>query len=141
MNKVKRDRLLITFCLLTGLVLDGCLSHPPAFVGNPMPAKQVAGYLEILSPPSVYDTPPKFLNGYAPFYPPRLTSTAQEGYALLEFNVTADGTTSDIHIRKVTVLEFGEEAAAAVQNWHFTPARKNGRPVGVKVRLPFTFRV
>ncbi|PYJ48918.1 MAG: hypothetical protein DME85_01340 [Verrucomicrobia bacterium] len=29
---------------------------------------------------------------------------------------------------------------SAVQDWQFTPARKNGQPVVVRMRMPFTFR-
>jgi hypothetical protein len=77
-----------TLCL-TGLFLCSCasLSPPVAFEGNPMPATQVATYLEVLTPSAAYDTPPKFLDGYAPFYPENEAKKNELGYALLEFNV------------------------------------------------------
>ncbi|PYK34913.1 MAG: energy transducer TonB, partial [Verrucomicrobia bacterium] len=62
------------------------------------------------------------------------------GYALVEFSVAADGTTSDIRPITATAYSFAEKAMSALQNWRFAPARKNGQPVVVRMRMPFTFR-
>jgi TonB family protein len=105
-----------------------------------MPATQVAAYLEVLTPSAAYDTPPKFSNGYAPFYPEGEAKKRKIGYALLEFNVLADGTTSDIRCIRATSYAFAMEAMSPVREWRFNPARKNGNPVAVRVRLPFSFR-
>jgi TonB family protein len=105
-----------------------------------MPAKQVATYLEVLTPLAGYNTPPKFANGYAPFYPGDEAKTNKVGYALLEFNVLTDGTTRDIRCIRTTSYAFAKEAMSAVREWRFNPARKNGNPVAVRVRLPFSFQ-
>ncbi len=105
-----------------------------------MPKKQVATYITSVTPSSAYDTPPKFLKGYAPSFPAMESTTRQWGYALVEFSVTADGTTSDVRPITATAYSFAAEAVYAVQNWRFAPARKHGQPVVVRMRLPFTFR-
>ncbi len=105
-----------------------------------MPVTQVASYLEVLAPPAAYDTPPKFSNGYAPFYPEDAAKTNKLGYALVEFNVLTDGTTRDIRCIRTTSYAFAKEAMSAVREWRFNPARKNGNPVAVRVRLPFSFQ-
>jgi len=105
-----------------------------------MPEKQVATYITPVTPPSAYDTPPKFLKGYAPFFPATEAKRRHWGYALVEFSVAADGTTSDIRPITATAYSFAEKAMSAVQDWQFTPARKNGQPVVVRMRMPFTFR-
>ena len=60
---------------------------------------------------------------------------------MAEFIVTTTGETDEIKIIAATTLNFAQEAGLTVQDWHFTPAQKNGQPVPVKVRIPFTFRV
>lgn len=106
-----------------------------------MPADQVRTFMQVLTPQSEYDTPPEFVHGYAPFYPPRYLRTRHLGYAVLEFNIAPDGSTSQTRIVAANALAFGQEAALTVAKWQFRPARKNGQPVAVRVRLPFTFRV
>jgi TonB family protein len=126
--------------LLTTLLLCDCSSPNLAIEGNPMPEKQVATYITCLTPSIAYDTPPKFLKGYAPFFPATEAKRRHWGYALIEFSVTTDGTTGDIHPITATAYSFAKKAMDAVQNWQFAPARKNGQPVVVRMRMPFTFR-
>jgi len=89
---------------------------------------------------SAYDTPPKFLKGYAPFFPGTESKRRHWGYAVVEFSVTADGATSDIRPITATAYLFAKEAMYAVQTWRFDPARKHDQPVVVRIRIPFTFR-
>lgn len=111
-----------------------------AFEGDPMPAHQVTAFLQVISPHAAYDTPPKFVKGYAPFYPEGEARNRHLGYAMAEFTVSANGTVNSVRILKATTLNFAEEAGYTVRDWHFDPALKDGRPVPVRVRLPFTFR-
>jgi TonB family protein len=134
------NRGLAALSLTTTLFLCDCSSPNLATEGNPMPEKQVAAYMTPVTPSSAYDTPPKFLKGYAPFFPSREARTRHWGYAVVEFNVTADGTTSDVSPVLATAYSFAKEATIAVQNWQFAPARKHGQPVVVRMRVPFTFR-
>ena len=126
--------------LITTLVFCDCSSPNLAIESNPMPEKQVATYMTSVTPSSAYDTPAKFLKGYAPFFPTTEAKRRHWGYALIEFSVTADGATSDIRAITATAYSFAEEAIYAVQDWRFAPARKHGQPVVVRMRLPFTFR-
>ena len=134
------DRGFAALSLITTLLLCDCSSPNLATEGNPMPEKQVVAYMTSITPSSVYDTPPKFLKGYAPFFPSREARTRHWGYAVVDFNVTAGGTTSDVRPALATAYSFAKEAMIAVQNWQFAPARKHGQPVVVRMRIPFTFR-
>ena len=134
------DRGFAALSLITTLLLCDCSSPNLATEGNPMPEKQVVAYMTSITPSSVYDTPPKFLKGCAPFFPSREAKTRHWGYAVVDFNVTADGTTSDVRPALATAYSFAKEAMIAVQNWQFAPARKHGQPVVVRMRIPFTFR-
>jgi TonB family protein len=136
-----REQLMKAIGAALSLCLSGCQSEPLAFEGNPMPADQVRAFMQVLTPRSDYDTPPELVRGYAPFYPARYARVRHWGYAVLEFSVEPDGSASRIRIVAARALAFGQEAALAVEKWQFTPARKNGQPVRVHVRLPFTFRV
>jgi TonB family protein len=132
------DRGFAALSLITALLLCDCSSPNLAIESNPMPEKQVATYMTSVTPSSAYDTPPKFLKGYVPFFPATEAQRRHWGYAVVEFSVTADGATSDIRAITATAYSFAEEAMYAVQNWRFAPARKHGQPVVVRCdsRLP-----
>ena len=140
MSRYLAQRGLVTLGLVTTLVFCGCASAPITAEGDPMPENQVATFIQPVTPSSAYDTLPKFLKGYAPFFPPGEARRRHWGYAVVEFNVTADGTTSEVRPIIATAYSFAQEAMSTVQNWRFAPARKHGQPVVVRMRLPFTFR-
>src|SRR5437773_4755118 len=71
MSQYLVDRGFAALSLITTLLLCDCSSPKLAVEGNPMPEKQVATYMTSVTPSSAYDTPPKFLKGYAPFFPGR----------------------------------------------------------------------
>jgi len=124
----------------TIMTLCGCETERMAFEGNPMPPEQVASFLQVVSPRSAYDTPPKFVKGYAPFFPEGESRKRHVGYALAEFTIQPDGKATHIRILKATTYNFAEEAGYTVRDWTFAPAQKNGHPVPIRARLPFTFR-
>ena len=131
-----RLALLVVPAMISG---SGCQSQL-AFEGNPMPAEQVDSFLQVVSPKGAYDTPPKFVKGYAPFFPEGEPRTRHTGYALAEFTINPNGRATYVRILKATTLNFAEEAGYTVRDWQFAPAKKNGQAVSVRVRLPFTFR-
>jgi len=139
-QRLGRRDLAILCLIATTLFFCGCASTQLATEGSPMPEKQVAANIQPVTSSSAYDTPPRFLKGYAPFFPTREAKTRQWGYAVVEFNVTADGTTRDVRAVLATAYSFAEKAMLAMQTWQFAPARKHGQPVVVRMRLPFTFR-
>jgi TonB family protein len=126
--------------LLTAVILAGCANPNMAFEGNPMPEEQVVRFLQIVSPKSAYDTPPRFKRGYAPYFPEAESMKRQWGYAMTEFTIRPDGQTDDIKIVAATAMSFAQEAFNVVYDWRFTPAQKKGVAVPVRARIPFTFR-
>jgi len=128
----------VTFLVAT--LLSGCETTRRAFEGDPMPPEQVANFLQVVSPKGSYDEPPRFVRGFAPFFPEAEARKRQLGYALTEFTFTADGSAKSIRILKATTDNFAQEAGYTVHDWRFAPGKKNGQPVALRVRLPFTFR-
>src|SRR5258708_3862086 len=106
MSQYPACRDLVALCLVTTLLLCGCSSPRLATEGSPMPETQVATFIQTLTLSSAYDTPPRFLNGYAPFFPDAEAKRRQWGYAVVDFNVAADGTTSDIRAVLATAYPF-----------------------------------
>ncbi len=89
---------------------------------------------------SEIDQPPQPVVRLKPVYPAVARMRGLEGAVVLEFTVTADGTTRD-----VTVVEsappdvFDEAAVRAVAHWRFRPGlqRKVAVPVRVRQRVAF----
>lgn len=106
-----------------------------------MPEEQVAANLHVVSPRSAYDVGPKFKRGFAPYFPDDEARKRQWGYAMTEFTIATDGKVDDIKIINTTAFGFAKEAFSCIQDWTFTPATKNGSPVAVRARVPFTFRL
>jgi TonB family protein len=136
----RRSILLTIVSVVIATLLIGCETGRRAFEGEPMPKEQVANFLQIISPKESYDVAPRFVRGFAPFFPEAEGRKRQIGYALAEFTVAADGSVKSIRIIKATTLNFAQEAGYTVQDWRFAPGTKNGQPVAVRVRLPFTFQ-
>lgn len=76
---------------------------------------------------------------------PKYTSDAMrnkiQGVVRLEIVVLADGTVGDVRI--TSSLDPGLDAAAveAAKQWRFVPAKRDGKPVAVRVPLELEFRV
>src|SRR5260370_11252756 len=135
MSQYLVDRGFAALSLITTLLLCDCSSPNLAIEANPMPEKQVATYITSVTPSSAYDTPPKFLKGYAPFFPAMEAKRRHWGYAVVEFSVTTDGATSDIRPITATAYSFAEKARYAVQNWRLAPARRHGHAAVARSRI------
>jgi hypothetical protein len=51
-----------------------------------------------------------------------------------------DGRTHDVQVVRASYPYSGSHTVLAVRNWKFEPARVNGKPVPVKVRLVIAFQ-
>ena len=76
-----------------------------------------------------------------PVYPAALAAKGEMGGAIVELLIDADG-----HVKNATVLrashpEFGEAALAAVKQWEFKPAMKDGVPGESRWRLAISFTI
>jgi TonB family protein len=75
-----------------------------------------------------------------PGYPASLTDTGKSGQAVVEMTITEEGRVENPVLRSAEDPAFGEAALAAVVQWRFQPATRDGVAVASKVALPFEFK-
>ena len=87
------------------------------------------------------DQKPSFLRKAEPKYPEVARRAEREGLVEVEFIVGADGRATDIKVIKEEPkgFGFGEAAIEAVKRWRFTPAKKDGENVPMRVKIPIRF--
>lgn len=97
-----------------------------------------AGEARAQDPPEAV-TPPSVITHVDAHYPPSARAERKHGDVMLAITVDADG-----HVSKVDVVESGgadldEAAVVAARQWTFVPAKKNGRALASRIRVPFHF--
>lgn len=79
-----------------------------------------------------------------PAYPPQALAHGIEGYVVLEFTVTAAGTTRDVRVLDASPVDvFDAAALAAAREFRYQPRIQAGAPVdvpGVRSRIRFQIR-
>jgi TonB family protein len=91
--------------------------------------------------PASFDTPPKLVRGAAPIYPISQLQQNKAGAATIAFTIDEYGKTRDFRVISADYPYYASHAILAVQQWRFEPARKNGRPVAVRERVTFHYRI
>jgi TonB family protein len=81
------------------------------------------------------------LDRRAPQYPTDAARVGAEGFALMRFDVNADGRTENVEVvYSIPYREFGEAGERAVREWRYRPATRDGVPVtrsGIVTNLQF----
>jgi TonB family protein len=75
----------------------------------------------------------------SPLYPESLRVEKPAGKAMIEFVIDQDGRARLPRVVSASQAEFGWAAAAAINQWVFAPPLRGGKPVDVKVNIPFDF--
>lgn len=86
------------------------------------------------------DGAPKALSRRPPVFPSALRKAGQSGEALVEFFIDENGDAQLPHSLSSSAPEFGYAAVQAVATWRFEPARKDGKKVVARVRVPIEFK-
>ena len=88
-----------------------------------------------------YDERPRLLKQVFTRYPEAARRAEKGGLVKLEFIVGVDGRATGIKVVKEEPkgFGFGEASIEAVKKMRFSPARKDGETVPVRVRLPIRF--
>lgn len=97
------------------------------------PSPPPAGESDIEPPAAVYKVDP--------VHPQELYARAVEGEAIVIAPVDMFGNVEEPFVAQATHDEFGMAALLAASEWIFEPATKNGVPIAVKVKIPFSFKI
>ncbi len=90
--------------------------------------------------PYMSDGPLVSIVRVAPQYPQTMAVRGIEGWAVVGFDVEADGSTSNIHVVDVSHTAFGRPAVRATERFRYKPRVIDGQPVptrGVTNRFRF----
>jgi len=90
--------------------------------------------------PGQLDQPLKAISQSAPIYPAARRASGLPGHAVVEFLVNQRGHVCLPLIVTASAPEFGYAAAQAVSVWLYAPPLAGGKPVVVRVRIPFNFK-
>jgi TonB family protein len=90
----------------------------------------------------VYDlsddiTPPRVTHMVNPAYSAH--GVRVKGSVMLGLVVTAEGMPKDVHVVRGIAPEVDRSAVEALQQWRFSPAKKDGKPVAVRITLELQF--
>ena len=76
-----------------------------------------------------------------PRFPRRVPAKLDEGWVLIQFDVTTEGRTTNIRILESEPAEtFDEAAVKAISRWRFKPPRINGESIEARSRVRLVFR-
>lgn len=76
-----------------------------------------------------------------PVYPGKERADGVEGTVILAVDIDAAGAVTAARVDKAVEGHpaFSDAAIAAVKQWRFEPARQDGKPVAVSVKIPVKF--
>jgi periplasmic protein TonB len=120
------------------------LPQPPvpadaAAAGGPEPP--VAGMTSSQSPVADVVTPPIRIRTVSPEYPTVARAALLEGDVLVQAVVGADGKVRDVQVLHAVHPVLDEAARKAVQQYEYTPGRRNGIPESAVMRITVSFRL
>lgn len=97
-------------------------------------------YVRRLCPPEELDQRPVPVRQVAPHYPGNAAASgADQETAVLDFIIDEQGKPRMPVLVNSPGAEFANQAAAALQQWEFSPPTRRGRPVAVRVQQAFIF--
>jgi TonB family protein len=85
-------------------------------------------------------TAPRPTNHPDPEYSEEARRAGLQGKCVLSLVVNSEGKPEDIQVSRSLGMGLDEKSIEAVRNWTFEPARKNGKPVAVRINIVITFR-
>ncbi|MBZ5609536.1 MAG: TonB family protein [Acidobacteriia bacterium] len=86
-------------------------------------------------------SPPRIVSKVDPEYTDEARAAKYEGTVVLFVELDPDGIARNIQVVKSLGLGLDDKAIAAVSQWRFNPAQKNGEPVTVQATIEVNFRL
>lgn len=84
-------------------------------------------------------TAPEVITHVDAHYPDAARERRLHGDVTLTLTVDADGKVSQVDVAQSGGAELDEAAVFAARQWAFHPAKKNGKPVASRIKVPFHF--
>ena len=84
-------------------------------------------------------TPPRLIHRVDPEYPSGSRGLRLEGSVIIESIITAHGEPTTLRVVKSLAEEVDKAALDAVKQWRFEPAKKDRKPVAVRVTIEVAF--
>ncbi|KGM56366.1 hypothetical protein N800_09265 [Lysobacter daejeonensis GH1-9] len=121
------------FAIHAALSVAGLLAASALLGGCQRPAQQAEQNVVPSTELKAVDTPP-------PDYPLDLACSQVGGTVELLVTVGPEGIATDIQVARTSkVAALDASAQAAVRNWKFAPATRNGQPTTSKLQVPVKF--
>lgn len=103
----------------------------PPSVGDQGPVRSVAQVGQM----------PRMKTVVKPAYPEAAKRANVEGVVILQVEIDASGTVMDAQVVKSLGSGCDEAALEAVKQTSFVPAYEDGKPVPVRIRIPYRFKI
>jgi TonB family protein len=84
--------------------------------------------------------PSELIKKVTPEYPKSARLAGVEGTVALQATITADGRVENVSVLR-SIPELDDAAIAAVKQWKYKPATKDGRPIQVFLTLTIDFEL
>lgn len=130
--------------ILSRVASAACIVLLSTFTGCAhRPLRQHSSELDIVS---ALDVPPNVIlpvavHTVAPQYPYEMARMAWQGETLVSCLVDEQGAVHDVAAVKTPAFNylFADAAEKSLMQWRFSPARLDGRPIALRVIVPFHF--
>ena len=93
------------------------------------------------SPAAAQTSGAQLVREIKPVYPEKLQKENQQGNVLLMGRIDTNGKLQDVRALAASNELFVGPSIAAVKNWQFRPARRNGKPVEIAANIGIRFRL
>lgn len=122
------------------VVLCGCATGTRQFqkAGGHVDLEAYAAKTALLESDE-WDVPPRLVSGKRPIYPISRLMAGASGNSVIVFTIGTDGRTRDFEVEHTDDQWYANHAIAALSEWVFEPARKDGQPVEARFRQSFEF--
>lgn len=117
--------------LFSALGVAGCALVAGQFAFADEPLYKVGGDV----------TAPRPIHTVEAAYTEEARQAGVQGAVVLYLEISAEGRAENIHVRTSLRPDLDENAIAALQQWIFEPARKDGKPVRTAETMAVTFRL
>jgi TonB family protein len=116
---------------LLGLALAALLT------ATALPATETPAF----APETAKVKPPVPTKRVMPVHPAELQKQMKNGQALVECVVTETGAVQEVKTLSASDPAFGRAAEDALRQWQFLPGETAGRPIAVRLQVPFEFKL